>query len=127
VKIAHVISSCSAGGAEMFIKSLLKNLKTKDEISEIQLWTMANISKLYPNNLKRIKFEQNFIRELEKNDIKVKMVNKRPHKDWFKTKKKLRKLYIDFKPDIVHSHLESVTFHTCRSLSKFNVPIIQTR
>lgn len=126
MKIAHVISSCSAGGAEMFIKSLLKSLKNKDEISEIQLWSMTNISKLYPNNSKKIKFEQNFINELKNSNINVKMINKRPHKDWIKTKKKLRKLYKDFKPDIVHSHLESVTFHTCRALSKFKVPIIQT-
>lgn len=125
MKIAHVIGSCSAGGAEMFVQTLLLQLKKRRDVSEIELWVMFQINDI-SNNKKKIDFEDKFIKKLEDNNIPVKFIGKRPNKDWLKTSKKLRELYRRFEPDIIHSHLGSVTFHTCRGLSKFKTPIVQT-
>lgn len=126
MKLAHVISSCCAGGAEMFVKSLLENITKTDRINSIQLWVMSKIEDISPNDVQKLEFEKKFIYEMESSGVEVKFVKKRPGRDWSKAKKELRKIYNSFKPDIIHTHLESVTFHTCRALSKYNVPIIQT-
>lgn len=43
------------------------------------------------------------------------------------TPSRLRKIYLSFKPDIVHVHqLNSVTFYTILALSKFKAPILAT-
>ena len=126
MKLAHVISSCCAGGAEMFVKSLLENITKTDRINSIQLWVMSKIEDISPNDVQKLEFEKKFIYELESSGVEVKFIKKRPGRDWSKTKKELRKIYNSFKPDIIHTHLESVTFHTCRALYKYNVPIIQT-
>src|SRR5699024_4151418 len=75
---------------------------------------------------KKVKFEKTCMDDLKKHGIAVKFVNKKPGRDWIKTVKILREKYNLFKPDIVHTHLESVTFHICRALAKYDVPIIQT-
>lgn len=126
MKLVHIISSCTTGGAEIFTKSLVTSLIELDKVKEIELWVMYNIIDLFPEDQNKIEFEKKFIKDLNQKGISVKFINKRPKKDWTKTKKKIRDLYNSFKPDIIHSHLEAVTFHTCRSLSKYNVPIIQT-
>lgn len=125
MKIVHVIGSCGAGGAEIFVQSLLLQLKNRKDVSEIELWVMTQMKDI-SDNKKKIDFENKFIQKLESANISVKFIEKRLHKDWLKTSKKLRKFYKKFKPDIIHSHLEHVTFHTCIGLSKFNTPIIQT-
>lgn len=123
MKIAHVISSCSPGGAEIFVKSLVKELNVQG--IEVELWVMSKISDISPNDNNRLLFEKNFIREIEEIGIRVKFVGKRPKKDWRKTKKQLRSFYNDFRPNVVHAHLESVTFHVCRALAGC-VPMVQT-
>lgn len=123
MKVAHIISSCSPGGAEIFIKSLVKELNTQG--IEVELWVMSKVSDISPNDNNRLLFEKNFIREIEETGIRVKFVGKRPKKDWRKTKKQLRSFYNDFKPDIIHTHLESVTFHVCKALAGYK-PIVQT-
>lgn len=125
MKIAHVIGSCSAGGAEMFVQSLLLQLEKRKDVSEIELWVMYQIKDI-SSDKKKIDFEDKFIKKLEVGNISIQFIGKRIHKDWLKTWKKLRELYRNFEPDIIHSHLESVTFHTCRGLSKFKTPIVQT-
>lgn len=133
MKVAHVIMSCSPGGAEVFVKSLIKELINFD--TKIELWVMTKLSESNLFSDKRKRFEQNFVNELENIGIKVRFIDENPTNDW---KKKLRvffwkkvsskilDFYNDFKPDIVHAHLESVTFHVCRTLKKKNVKIFQT-
>jgi len=59
-------------------------------------------------------------------DISVSFVGKRPKKDWARTKRKLRQLYADSKSQLIHSPLESVSFHVCRALGNYSLPLVQT-
>src|SRR5699024_288674 len=118
MKIVHVISLCGAGGAEVFVKSLIKELRSITEIDGIELWVMSSVENTATNDIKKVKFEKTFVDDLKKHGIAVKFINKKPGRDWIKTVKILREKYNLFKPDIVHTHLESVTFHVCRALAK---------
>ena len=115
MKIAHVIGSCSAGGAEVFVKDLIKQLKILGH--DVELWVMSNVRNTNIANKQTLDFEKSFISQLNSYDIPVKFLNKRPHKDWIKTSRNLREQYDIFKPQIVHSHLEPVTFHVLKALS----------
>ncbi len=123
MKIAHVIGSCSAGGAEVFVKDLIKQLKFFGH--DVELWVMSNVRNIKVANKQTLDFEKSFISQLNSYDIPVKFLNKRPHKDWIKTSRNLREQYDIFKPQIVHSHLESVTFHVVKALSS-KTNIVQT-
>ncbi len=123
MKIAQVISSCAPGGAEIFVKDLSKELVRAGQ--NVAVWVLTRVQDITPNNERLIEFERNFMDDLKKSGINVRFVMKRPRKDRIKTKRKLSSFFNDFKPDIVHSHLEDVTFHVCVSLSR-KVPIVQT-
>jgi len=123
MKVAHVIGACIPGGPQVFVKSLLKQLYL--EGNEVELWVMIRAKDIPYTNDQSICFEEKFIEELENTNIPVRFIEKRPNKDWYKTSKNLNKLFLQFRPDIVHSHLESDTFHTCRALDT-KVKIIQT-
>lgn len=126
MRIAHFISSCQAAGAELFTKLLAKEQIKNRNIEAIELWVMMKVEELAPDNLKKIEYEKDFILEMEKSNISVKFIDKKLRKGWLYTKNKIRELYQDFRPDIVHSHHETVTFHVCRSLSKYNVKLVET-
>ena len=116
MKIAHVIGSCASGGAEMFVKSLLPYLKALG--AELELWVMTRVSDAYPEDNVRTDFENSFVDDLEKVSIPVRFVGKRPRRDWHKTRVGLNELFRSFSPNVVHSHLESVSFHVGRSLDE---------
>ncbi|CEP78296.1 glycosyltransferase family 4 protein [Defluviitoga tunisiensis] len=123
MQVTHVISSCIPGGAQVFVKSLPKQLYL--EGNEVELWVMIKAKDIPYTNDQSICFEEKFIEELENTNIPVRFIWKRPNKDWYKTSKNLNKLFLQFRPDIVHSHSESGTFHICRALDT-KVKIIQT-
>lgn len=123
MKIAQVIGSLTPGGAEVFVKNLSIELKKMGY--DIEIWVLSKAKDIDFGNNKLEKFETKFVNELKENGINLRFVSKRPNKDWIKTKKALKKFFYEFKPDIIHSHLVSVTFHVCRSLSK-KAPIVQT-
>ena len=119
-----MIGSCSAGGAEIFTKSLLKELKNNG--TNVELWVMSSIQKIAPSDSKKLNFEKAFVEELRDSGVSVSFVGKRPKKDWARTKRKLRQLYADSKSQLIHSHLESVSFHVCRAFGSYGLPLVQT-
>jgi len=123
VKIAQVIGTCTPGGAEVFVKNLCKELKRAGH--EVEVWALSRAIDIDPRNEALVKFEQLYVKDLEECDVKVRFAGKKPRKDWQKTKSALTAFFRDFKPDIVHCHLENVTFHTCRAIAG-KVPIVQT-
>jgi len=123
MKIAQVIGSCAPGGAEVFVKDLIKQLKFLGH--DVELWVMIRAKDKSLVNEQTLDFEKSFVSELNRYDIPVKFLNKRLHKDWIKTTRNLKKQYYRFKPQIVHSHLESVTFHVVKALSS-KTNIVQT-
>lgn len=123
MKIAQVIGSCTPGGAEVFAKNLCKELKQAGH--KVEVWVLSGMIDVDTRNDELRKFEQSYVKDLEESDVKVRFAGKRPRKDWQKTKSALTTFFRDFKPDIVHCHLENVAFHTCRSIAG-KVPIVQT-
>lgn len=126
MKIVNVISSCSPGGAEILVKDTLIEM-SKEKKNKIELWVM---SKVEDSNLKynsdTLKFEKQFIEELKKCGIEVKFINKRANKDMIKSWLIIRKLYHMFNPDVIHCHLEVVTFHVLMGLLGLKSKKIQT-
>lgn len=112
MRIVNIISCCVPGGAEILVKDTLK-LLAQDKKNEIELWV---ISELKDSNLEateaKIEFEKKYCQELEEKGILVRHIKKRANKDLVKTWLTLRKMYKEFKPHILHSHLEHVTVHT---------------
>lgn len=124
MKVSHVIGSCTMGGDIMLTKALLVELKKCG--LDVGLWIMTPIKHLGNSNPFALDFEKNLINELEDNGITVTFLGKRSKKDWRMCKNKIRELFRESNSNIVHSHLETVSFHVCRALRNFNVPLVQT-
>jgi L-malate glycosyltransferase len=125
MKIVNVISNCSAGGAEVLVKDILKNLPNNN--NQIQLWVMTKVKDdIFETTGERLDFEEKYVNELKLNNIEVKFIEKKANKDIVKSWLKIRKLYDSFKPDIVHTHLEKVTLHTVIGLVGKRATIVQT-
>ncbi len=87
---------------------------------------MSSIQKIVPLDSKKLNFEKAFVEELRDSGVSVSFVGKRPQKDWARTKRKLRQLYADSKSQLIHSHLESVSFHVCRAFGSYGMPLVKT-
>lgn len=127
MKIVEAIHCCVPGGAEMFVKELIINMKNIENNNKYELWIIHDAVDIIKNKEDAIKFENEYIKELEENGVVVKKISK---KEGFinriKMYKKIRKMYKEFKPDIIHTHLENTTFHICTALMLSNVKIVQT-
>lgn len=127
MKIIHVIHSCSPGGAEIYIKNLLIFMKKVCPENIYQLWVIYRANDLHNGEEQAIKFEDKFVDELLKHDIEVKFIGKqRGFLNRLNMMRRINKLYSSNKPDIIHCHLEIVTFHMISSLLFRKVIIIET-
>lgn len=120
MKVVEIIGALSAGGAEMLVKDLACKLVTYPEV-EVEVWALS------AGHDKEAKtFQEKMLMELNENGVNTIILEKRPHKDKFKTLREIRTLYSKRLPDIVNSHLEHVTFYVVSALMGKNVPIVQT-
>ena len=117
MKIVHIIGRFTTGGAEIFLRDLVCELNTKENI-EIEVWALSR-----SNNKD---FEQEYIECLEIEGIKTRIFNKRHKKDKIKTIFKLRKEIIKSKPSLINCHLEEVTLFTCIANLFTGIPVLQT-
>ena len=115
MKIVHIISSFTPGGAEVFVK----NLSLYQSLSaEVEVWALFGVE--------NEQFTKKMRRELQKEGVKSIVLDKRPHKDRLKVLAKLRKNISKSSPDIINSHLENVTFFSTLSNLGSGIPIVQT-
>lgn len=127
MKLVHVIHCCNAGGAEVFVKNLVEKMKDIDKNIEIQLWAVHDSKKLYKNDLKAVEFEEKYINELEKHKIRVKRISKtNGFMGRINMMIRINSLFNQFHPDVIHCHLESVTFNITSSLFFRRVKIYET-
>lgn len=124
MRIVHVISRCSAGGAEQYTQDLLLNMKRLGH--EVQLWTVADQKSLSRQDEAEQVYEASFISDLRKHDIEVLSFEKRPRRDFLKCIRKIRSYYKDFKPDIVQAHYDIAALLCGIGLKKYHVPVILT-
>lgn len=127
MKIVHVIHCCNAGGAEVFVKNLIKEMKNIDPNNQYQLWALHDSASLFNGNKEAMEYEKQYIAELLECGIEIKMVNKQKGLvGRFKMMRDINKLYNSFKPNIINCHLESVTFNVVSSLLFKKVKIYET-
>lgn len=127
MRIVHVIHCCSSGGAEVLAKNIIKNIKKINNEVEIELWSIYKADVLFGGDKRAIEFEQNFVKELNDAGINVRFINKQKNiLSKIDVMLKINKNYKKFRPDLIHCHLESVTFHTVNSLLFRNVKIVET-
>ncbi len=107
IKLVHIISNLSQGGAQLLLFDILKNLKSKKdlEITVITLDSGEYIGKFDSEGIKTF-------------DLNLKgLVNPRIY---FKLKKFLK----DLNPDIVHTHLHKADFYGRIAARHLKVPVI---
>ena len=128
MKIVEVIHCSTPGGAEVYVKNLLISMKNQNKKNEYELWILHEVKELFPNNNEAKQFEKEYINELKTNKINVKIFNRNGDKikNRLKWYKEIRKYYNETKPDIVHTHLEIVTFNVCVALLFKKAKIIET-
>lgn len=107
LKIVHIISNLSLGGAQVLLLDIVLNLKRKanTDVFVITLDSGEYMSKFKEAGIKII-------------DLKEKgLVN-------FRIFGKLKKMLIEIRPDIVHTHLQKADFYGRISARQTNVPLI---
>lgn len=123
-RIVHVIGSCESGGAECLVRALLLEMKRKG--TDVALWVLTGTAEMEPIGDNKVRFEQKFVSDLKSNGIPVEIIGKRPHKDWHLASRRLHDLCRKYTPAIIHTHLESVSFHVVRSACFRNAHLVQT-
>ncbi len=128
MKIVEVIHCCTPGGAEIYVKNLLISMHNQNKENEYELWVLHEANELFPDNIDIQNFENKYIEELKSNEICVKFFRRDGNSlqkriKWYAS---IRKVYKDSRPDIVHTHLEIVTFNICMALLFESVKIIET-
>jgi glycosyltransferase involved in cell wall biosynthesis len=114
LKIAHVISSLTTGGAEVFVSSLaIEQAKTQ----EVEVWAM--------NDIGNTDFSINLRLRFRENNVKLRFIGSRAGKDRLKRLAYMRKLIKQSKPDIIITHSEANTFYTVISSMGLGVNMLQ--
>lgn len=117
MKIVHLIPYFSYGGAEIFVKELVKK-QSNDKNIKFEVWCLEkSINK---------ELEEKIVLELKIKGINVKFItNKKNRKDRIIN---LKRLIQKEKPNIINTHLIHTTFYAvlCKVLSKKNTIIYET-
>lgn len=96
MKIIHVISSISPGGAEVFLRDLaIQQAKSGNEVL---------IYAIYPSN--NLEFEKEFIDKVLQNNINVIKFNKKRNSEKLKTFMDVRNMVRKHRPDVINTHIE---------------------
>lgn len=128
MKIAYLISSCSSGGAELLVKRICQTISkiNRDDI-KIQVWVVVKIADCaLADPQSALHFERTYVSDLEQHGVSVRYLNKRKNKDRFKCIGELKKLYRDFKPDIVHAHSELCAIYAALALRSEKCLLLET-
>lgn len=112
MKILHIISSPSAGGAEVYIKDLSIEMAKKGNEVFILFLNMAKDIGRDQN------YENNFLNELAMNNISYDFIGYKARKNIFFGIKRIRDLTTQINPDIIHCHLYYAAFYACFTKNK---------
>lgn len=99
MKILHIISSPSAGGAEVYVKDLSINMVSKG--NEVFILFLNSASDIGRDQ----EYEKKFLLDLKKNGINYDFIGYKARKNIFFGIKRIRKLTAIIKPDLIHCHL----------------------
>lgn len=119
MKILHVISAASSGGAELLVKDLsLEITALGHEVGVVFLDEAAAVGR---DEL----FEKKFIAELNDNGVKTFTLGTSCRKNIFKGVYRLKSILKEFSPDLVHCHLFYAAIFSLFTFKK-NISFIYT-
>lgn len=115
MRIIHIISSFSPGGAEIQVKNLAKEFSKNNQV---EVWAIA----------KSIdgQFEKKYMHELKQHHVKMIRFNKKYHGNRIKIIFKLREQIKLSQPDIINTHLEYINLYTVMASLGLGIPIVHT-
>lgn len=119
MKILHVISAASSGGAELLVKDL--SLEMTKQGHQVAVAFLDEARAVDRDEL----FEEKFIMELNSSGVKTYILGHSCRKNPIKGSYRLNAILNDFSPDIVHSHLFYAAIFSLFTLKK-NVEFIYT-
>lgn len=122
--IVHVIGTASAAGAEILAKNLVLSFREKGHTSA--LWIMTRVRDLPMPTESALAYEAQFVAELEQGGVTVRFMDKPPRGGQIAIWRTLRKAFEADRPDIIHTHLESVSLHVALGLWGKRVKLVQT-
>ncbi len=115
MKIVHIISSFSPGGAEVLVKDIAIQSAGK---YNVEVWAVGTTGDA--------DFEQKYIKELESNNVGFIKVGKVVHQKRLWVVFQLRKLIKQRKPDVINTHSELATFYCAPASFGLKVKVVQT-
>jgi glycosyltransferase involved in cell wall biosynthesis len=115
MKVVHLLSSFSAGGAELLVKDIALNT---DRSVDVEVWAMGNTS---DEN-----FENNYIEELKAHNIRSVNVGKAAGRNHISAIIRLRGLLKESKPDVVNAHSELCTFYLVLASIGLGILLVET-
>ena len=95
MRIFEVVPQLSTGGAERFVVDLCNELSVENEVVLVVLWPL--------------KGDQSFFLQQLSEKVIIECVNKKPGFD-FRVFSRLYKLVKQFRPQIIHSHIDSIFY-----------------
>jgi glycosyltransferase involved in cell wall biosynthesis len=106
IKVIHILSSPSAGGAEIFVKDMALNSE-KHNIKPAIVF-MSNAEEVGRER----RFEENFLKQLNIADIPFVILPKGSRRNPLGGRSKFKKFMHSFNPDCIHTHLLSGVIYT---------------
>ncbi len=124
MKIVQVIGEFTAAGAEQLVFQLTLALRRQGH--ELEVWRFYDQQLISPRNDATNLIEREMQQLLEREGVQVRCLHKVPHKNYVSTWRTLRAWTRAFSPDVIHAHLEEVSFHTAIATIGLSVPMVQT-
>ncbi|WNC69652.1 glycosyltransferase family 4 protein [Thalassotalea nanhaiensis] len=118
IRVLHILSSPSAGGAEVYVKDLISNLKVKGQ----------NVALLFISTSEEVnrspEYQKSFIEYLGNEDIPFYFLKSGGRRNLIIGAKSFKRAIQYFKPDIIHSHLLSGVIYSFLYARK--IPLVYT-
>jgi glycosyltransferase involved in cell wall biosynthesis len=118
MKILHMLSSPSAGGAETFVKDLVKNSTKQGMECGVVFISSAQVVG------RSAEFEQRYLAELKQQNVPYWILPKGARRNFLIGRKMLKKAISEFQPDCIHSHLLAGIIYS--KIFHSSVPLLYT-
>ena len=115
MKIMHIISSTSSGGAEVFVRDLAIHQAAQEQVVIVAMSKGLDLE-----------FHHNYEKAVRRNNIKLVILRKREKRSKFETIRYLREIIDETKPSVINFHHEYIAFYLKVALMNRKVCVIQT-
>lgn len=124
MKIALVLHGLFLDGPSTLVENLAIQYSTLGH--EVEIWTAIRATRRKQFDYGVVKAETQTIEMLRARGIEIRQTDKRPGKDRRYFREKLRTFADSFNPDVIHTHLESISINTALAFRNSKYKIVQT-